>query len=220
MGNYSSFGNTKFVPQLKSEKFEEILKCSSSYSEINYIWTCIKDLVYDDTSAFQTINLTEKNGKNYYYLGDMKEEDIKTVDKFLLGKNIEVLNTRLLMINQSKYAYLVASVDERIEEWEKPSIIGYYGIYYYLFILGEFSPFLTRVNENLKKAKEFCANENQLNMLDCYIDSFKTGSIKKHIESQRWWVKDKKPVIETNIGWVETYIDPIGVRAYFEVQLI
>lgn len=89
----------------------------------------------------------------------------------------------------------------------------------YIFILGEFSPFLSRVNENLKKAKEFCANENQLNMLDCYIDSFKTGSIKKHIESQRWWVKDKKPVIETNIGWVETYIDPMGVRAYFEVQL-
>jgi len=57
-------------------------------------------------------------------------------------------------------------------------------------------------------------------MLDCYIESFKTGSIKKHIESQRWWVKDKKPVVETNIGWVETYIDPMGVRAYFEVILL
>jgi dipeptidyl-peptidase-3 len=56
-------------------------------------------------------------------------------------------------------------------------------------------------------------------MIDCYIESFKTGSIKKHVESQRWWVKDKKPVVETNIGWIETYIDPMGVRAYFEVFL-
>ncbi len=53
-------------------------------------------------------------------------------------------------------------------------------------------------------------------MIDCYIESFQTGSIKKHIESQRHWVKDIKPVVETNIGWVETYIDPMGVRAYFE----
>jgi dipeptidyl-peptidase-3 len=53
-------------------------------------------------------------------------------------------------------------------------------------------------------------------MIDCYIESFKTGSIKKHIESQRYWVKDKKPVVETNIGWVETYIDPLGVRAFYQ----
>ena len=31
------------------------------------------------------------------------------------------------MINHSKFAYLVASVDEKIEEWEKSNIIGYYG---------------------------------------------------------------------------------------------
>jgi dipeptidyl-peptidase-3 len=75
---------------------------------------------------------------------------------------------------------------------------------------------LLRVCENLKKAKEFCANETQIKMIDLYIESFTTGSIKKHIESQRYWVKDKKPVVETNIGWIETYIDPMGVRAYYE----
>jgi dipeptidyl-peptidase-3 len=72
------------------------------------------------------------------------------------------------------------------------------------------------LNENLRQAKEYCSNEIQTKMLECYIESFKTGSIKKHIESQRWWVKDKKPVVETNIGWIETYIDPMGVRGYYE----
>lgn len=69
----------------------------------------------------------------------------------------------------------------------------------------------------MKNAKEFCANEFQSKMLDDYIESFRTGSIKKHKDSQRWWVKDKKPVVEANIGWIETYIDPVGVRAYYEV---
>ena len=127
--NYSSFGNTKFIPELDCEKFEEILKCSSNYNEIKYIWDCIKDIVYDNSLNFKTINLNEKQGKNSYYLGDIKEEDIKTIDKFLLSKDIETLNTRLMKISPSKFCYLVASADERIEEWENSNIIGYYGKY-------------------------------------------------------------------------------------------
>jgi len=29
-------------------------------------------------------------------------------------------------------------------------------------------------------------------------------------------VKDKGPVVESNLGWVETYVDPAGVRAYWD----
>lgn len=56
-------------------------------------------------------------------------------------------------------------------------------------------------------------------MIDEYVESFRTGSIKHHINSQRWWVKDKKPVVEANIGWIETYIDPLGVRASYQVLI-
>ena len=30
-GNYKSFGDTKFVPQLESEKFKAVIKASDSY---------------------------------------------------------------------------------------------------------------------------------------------------------------------------------------------
>jgi len=53
-------------------------------------------------------------------------------------------------------------------------------------------------------------------MLDHYIQHFTSGDMEVHKDSQRQWVKDKGPVVEVNIGWVETYIDPENIRAYFE----
>jgi len=81
---------------------------------------------------------------------------------------------------------------------------------------GEFSGYLTEMNEYLVKALPYVANDNQKVMLEKYIESYMTGSIPAHKDSQRAWVKDKGPVVETNMGWIETYIDPENARAFYE----
>lgn len=53
-------------------------------------------------------------------------------------------------------------------------------------------------------------------MIEHYIAHYESGSIEMHKESQRKWIKDKGPVVETNMGWIETYIDPTNERAYYE----
>lgn len=81
---------------------------------------------------------------------------------------------------------------------------------------GEFAPYLEEVNYYLAKAREYAANDNQRDMLTLYIEHFKTGSIDAHKDSQRKWIRDKGPVVESNMGWIEVYIDPENIRAYFE----
>ena len=80
----------------------------------------------------------------------------------------------------------------------------------------DFSGFMTKVVENLVEAEKYTANPNQKQMLQNYIEHFKYGDVNKHKDSQRNWIKDIGPVVETNIGFIETYLDPSGARAEFE----
>ena len=45
-------------------------------------------------------------------------------------------------------------------------------------------------------------------MLENQIKSYTTGSIEDHKNSQRDWIKDKIPEVESNMGWTEKYLDP------------
>lgn len=81
---------------------------------------------------------------------------------------------------------------------------------------GEFKDYLKEMNQYLVEAKKYAANDHEENMINNYIKSFVSGSISEHKDSQRDWIKDKGPVVETNLGWIETYVDPENTRAVFE----
>ncbi len=203
-GNYSMYGNEKFIPKLSSKRFQDILKISNKFSEINFLWSCIEGIVYDCQKS-NSINLDDKYKNSSFYLGDIKENQINYIDKILKENQISLLNTRLLSLTHNKFVVLISSVDE-IQKKLTNDIILYYG---------EFSSFLRKINENLENAKNFCSNENEENILRNYIDFFNTGDMEKHKESQRKWIKDISPPIEVNFGWIPSYTDPMGVRGNF-----
>jgi len=53
-------------------------------------------------------------------------------------------------------------------------------------------------------------------MVEAYVEHFEYGHVDKHKDSQRHWIKDVGPIVETNVGFIETYLDPLGARAEFE----
>jgi len=62
----------------------------------------------------------------------------------------------------------------------------------------------------------FAANDNEKMMIKKYIQHFKTGDINVHKDSQRAWIKDKSPIVESNLGWIEHYVDPSNKRALWD----
>ena len=80
----------------------------------------------------------------------------------------------------------------------------------------DFSSFMAKVTEAIEQAKHYTSNDNQRQMLTNYEEHFRYGDIDKHKDSQRNWIRDIGPIVETDIGFIETYLDPSGARAEFE----
>ena len=207
-GNYTS-SKKKFFPLIPLEDFEKILRKSNQYNDFSSIWEIIKYIIYDSSENAMNINLEEKNGKNNYYFGGIKEDQIKKIDEALKKKKISLLNTRLLMLNPSKIVVLVGSIEEKQEllDNENNEIILLYG---------EFSSLLKKMNGYLEDAKKYTSKDQDKEILNDYINFFNTGDIVEHQKSQEKWVKENSSSIDFNFGWLETILDPMGVRGLFE----
>jgi dipeptidyl-peptidase-3 len=76
--------------------------------------------------------------------------------------------------------------------------------------------FMARIVAGLRAASIYASSATQESMLARYADSFTTGSIAAHMDGSRFWVKDKGPAVETYMGFIESYRDPIGTRGEWE----
>ncbi|XP_069501035.1 dipeptidyl peptidase 3 [Ambystoma mexicanum] len=226
MGNYKSFGDTKFIPNLPKDKFHELVRKSTAFQlqkeEMESLWESCGDLMYSLEPRQQSLGLGDK-GTTTYFSDNCTLEDAELAQKFLDSKNISAYNTRLFKHASDEepvYEVRLASVntEDSPVETEMSNKLMCFDFDGARFTVnrGDYAPLMKKVVENLQHAKAFASNHNEEQMLEHYISSFTVGNIDAHKEGSRFWVKDKGPIVESYIGFIESYRDPFGSRGEFE----
>uniref|UniRef100_A0AAR2KSK0 Dipeptidyl peptidase 3 n=1 Tax=Pygocentrus nattereri TaxID=42514 RepID=A0AAR2KSK0_PYGNA len=203
---------------LSSEEyqFKALVWESQAYKEnpgeIETLWNSCSHFLYSLEDKQKQLGLGNK-GITTYFSGNCCLEDAELAQKFLDSKNLSAYNTRLFKKeSDGKRCYEVrlaaaAETPCSMFEFEDASFSVQRGDYAFL---------MEKVSQNLEKAKAYAANENQAKMLEEYIRSFTYGSVDAHKEGSRFWIKDKGPIVESYIGFIESYRDPFGSRGEFE----
>ncbi len=81
---------------------------------------------------------------------------------------------------------------------------------------GMYSTQIEKIVYWLEKAKAVAENEQQKNIISLLIDYYTTGDLKTFDEYSIAWVKDTASHIDFVNGFIETYGDPLGIKASWE----
>lgn len=235
MGNYKSFGDSKIIPNLSQDKVETlVLKSAAATADpggISSLWNAVKHKMFSLDARDRELGLGTK-GTTTYFSKNCESQDAKIAMEFMTSKEISPYNTRLFKAqnadtNQPTYEIRLASVltgEGDVPGFESRNILGSHQFspkvvadtVTFNVTRGDYSKLLAVVAENLQKATEYASNENEKKMLQEYQKSFETGSIPAHKDGSRFWIRNKGPIVEIYIGFIESYRDPTGARGEFE----
>ncbi|KAG7098384.1 hypothetical protein E1B28_000342 [Marasmius oreades] len=214
--NYKSFGFTKIIPRISQEKFESVVRASPNGDRAVESWKSLKEHIYStEPSTALFIGKRSEGHISNYYLGEViSDDEVAQVQTAAEDLGIDILNTRVRKNGPGDFALLVASAQSQAatthEVQVKSDKIKLTVEY------GDHADALQKAVAALQEAKKYTSNDHQTAMIGAYIGSFNTGSIKDHKTGSTEWVKDIGPVVESYIGFIETYVDPYGGRAEWE----
>ena len=150
---------------------------------------------------------------------DINQTEIEEVDKFIGDKGLLPENTRIRKTKDGNFEILIASgvsnppasdIDTKDASWTLPNGKSV------SLVFGDHQEEMAKIALHMKQAGKHAANPGQKSMMDEYAKSFGTGSLLAFKESQKLWVNDIGPTVECNIGFIETYRDPAGLRGEWE----
>lgn len=210
LGNYLSFGDSKFIPAVERTTVDRIVEAAPNNRDaVLALYKSIADRIFSADAGELSMGHPPK-GRTAFYSPDLSVAEIEAVDAYLTSRRIEGWNTRMRKAGDKHVEVLIACAKANTVTHTTPDGMRVDLVY------GDHSEYFARVAASLEAAAAHAQSAEQREMLKHYVAHFNEGHIEQHKESQRWWVKDKSPAVETNIGFIETYRDPQGVRAEWE----
>ncbi|KAI1082862.1 peptidase family M49 [Whalleya microplaca] len=223
-GNYKSFGDAKFIPRCPESAFAALATTSPDaqrfYNETS------GGIFSSEKPALMHLGYPEEGHMTTYYPGspDITKAEIEAVSAWMEEKGLLPENTRLVKSKDGSFEILIASGNRAIpseggdigKETEFKINDGALAGKTIKLVYGDHAKELAAATAYIKRAAENGDNENQQKMCDAYAKSFGEGSLLAFKDSQRFWIRDKGPMIESNVGFIETYRDPAGIRGEWE----
>ena len=213
MGNYLSYGDSKVIPRLTKAEADIVVK--QYFPDFHKEYALVKDKIFSLEPHEKFLGYPPHNVTRYFS-NNITEDEAKLVDKFVISRGIEGWNTRTSKIFDStlnKTIFMIHIASHNNPEKQFPEV---FEENVFLLCYNDYNVQCEKIIKHLHKASKICCTKEQKQMLDHYITHFTTGCIDAHKKSQKSWVDDKMPAVETNIGFIESYRDPSGIRSEFE----
>ncbi|KAL4893275.1 peptidase family M49-domain-containing protein [Aspergillus ambiguus] len=210
IGNYFGSGDQKIIPDVSQESLN---KLASGNPETASLLDNVRESMFRPFP--NRLGCPSALTQTTYYLGkDCMEylKDFSSIAELMEEQGIQPENTRLRRTG-SCYDILQASVAEGESGCFLTDTLPGKTI---RLVKGDHREELERICQWIKEATNYASNSSQKQMLQQLLESFTSGDLQAYKTAQRIWVNDKAPSVETVIGFVEPYRDPLGVRGEFE----
>ncbi len=207
-GIHHHYGMDKFLPEFSQTYFETAVRSIDSkylplYAYNNNVDELLKELVpvmFDPSVCAKRVNQAKgedliATSANNYYEGVSQKE----VEKFYGAQKDPKDATPISYGLNSKL------VKENGKLVEKTWKIG-----------GMYSPAIEKIVYWLNKAMEVADSEPQKQTIAKLISFYQTGDLKTFDDYSITWVKDTTNHIDFLNGFIETYGDPLGMKASWE----
>ena len=113
MGNYKSFGDTKFVPSLAANKMLAFLSAGAADgAKVDRLWRRCVVRMYSLPPRQRQLGLGRANGISTYFSANCEAADADLAGRFLTSIGLSPYNTRLFK-DDDGYTVLLASAEEQ-----------------------------------------------------------------------------------------------------------
>lgn len=225
-GNYKGFGDSKFIPRISPSALAALASISlETKAALDKANNSGGGIYETDDPALMHLGYPEAGHMTTYYPDSptITKEEITLIGDFLEKKQLLLENTRLKKGSTGDFELLIASAmrspagsDRDVGDVDGWELDGKLQGHKLTLAYGDYSEEMGKIAANVNEAGLNADNDIQRRMHEEYAKSFTTGSLEAFKQSQRYWIQDTGPMVESDLGFVETYRDPHGVRGEWE----